>query len=168
MGPHNWSDLDNRPSADGHDEDWVNNVVALLEDVSHAEYWKMDLELSKNPGGQYPMYYIRYHNFSNTEGYRAWDEIRKIAATMKAMDEVNSWTVYDNQFRQGNAGRHIAMVSGMNSWADLDNNRPFGKTFDELYSNRQRFNMMREMEDATTDSWDEIWTVNPKASGIEE
>lgn len=168
MGPHNWSDLDSRPAADGHDEDWVNNVVALLDDVSHAEYWKVQPKLSKNSGETYPMYYVRYHNFSKTDGYRAWDEIKKIAGTMAEMDEVKHWMVYDNMMRQGNAGRHLAMVSGMSSWAEMDDDWPFADTFEELYSRGERMNMAREMMEATTDSWDEIWTVNLKASGREE
>lgn len=170
MGPHSWSDLDSRPSGDGHDEDWMGNVVPNLEGMEHGEYWKRDNELSLPPNeGQYPILYVRYHNFSKTEGYRGDRLLKQISATMKAMDEVKSWAVYDNQMRQGyRTGRHLAMVSGMNSWAEMEEDWPFMETFEEIHGKGSFNTFVKEMEAVTTDSWDEIWTYNAKLSGKEE
>ncbi|NNE26428.1 MAG: hypothetical protein HKN09_06260 [Saprospiraceae bacterium] len=170
MGPLTWADLDNRPSGDGHDEDWVTNVVSLLEDVDHGEYWKLDVESSKNPGAeQYKMYYIRYHEFDRTNGYRGNDAFDKIAETMKAIDDAKHWAVYDNQFRQGvKTGRHMATVSGMNSWAEMEDNWKFRAKFKELHGNGAWDNFLRDMDAAITNSWDEIWVYNAKLSGREE
>ena len=170
MGPCTWSDLDHRPSDEGHDEDWMNNVMTLLEGIEHGEYWKLDADLSKNPmAEQFKMYYIRYHEFSKTEGYRAQAALEKIAETMKAMDEVKHWSVYDNLLRQGyKTGRHLAMVSGMNSWSEMEDNWPFRSTFEEKYSKSEFDNFVREMEASSTNSWDEIWVYDAYLSGREE
>jgi len=169
MGPLTWSDLDNRPADEGHNSDWVNNVVTLLNGVEHGEYWKLDAELSKNPGAEpYKMYYIRYHEFDRGNGYRGNGALKRIAETMKAMDEVKHWSVYDNQFRQGvRTGRHLATVSGMNSWSEMDRGWPFRPTFEELHGKGDWDDFLRDMQAAMTNSWDEIWVYNAKLSGRE-
>jgi len=170
MGPCSWADLDNRPSADGHDEDWAANVVTLLEGMEHGEYWKRDAGLSKESmDKQYPMIYIRYHNISKSEGYRANPLLKRISETIKSIDAVKSWSVYDNLLRQGyRTGRHIAMVSGMDSWAEMDDNWEFVKAYEAIYGENTFNSFAREMEEISTDSWDEIWTFDSYMSGRPE
>lgn len=170
MGPCGFEDLDNRPSAEGHDEDWVQNVVAHLNGVEHGEYWERDNDLSREmTGEQYPMYYIRYHNISRTEGYRARALLKKISTTMKTIDMASSWAVYDNLMRQGyETGRHIAMVSGMKTWAEMNDNWGFAKAFEAIHGENSFPGFQQEMQDVITNSWDEIWVFDPYMSGREE
>lgn len=170
MGPFsNWADLDNRPGGEAHDENWMTTVVPYLENIEHGEYWKRENDISlASTGKQYPLMFVRYHNISKTEGYRFNPLLQKISAVIKAMDEPVSWSVYDNLLRQGyTTGRHMAMVRGMKSWADLDESWPFMETFKELYGEAEWNAFLKEMEVVSTNSWDEIWTFNAKLSGKE-
>ena len=49
MGPTTWTDLDGRPSEDGHDDDWVQNISPLLDYEGMVEYWKRDDDVSHWP-----------------------------------------------------------------------------------------------------------------------
>jgi hypothetical protein len=170
MGPFSkWADLDNRPGGEAHDENWMTTVVPYLENMEHGEYWKRDNEMSKAPTGkQYPLMFIRYHSISKAEGYRFGPLLEKISSVMKAMDEAESWAVYDNLLRQGyDTGRHVAMIGGMNNWAEMDEDWPFMDKFKEMYGDAAWNAFVSDMEVVTTNSWDEIWSYNAKLSGKE-
>ncbi len=169
MGPLTFADLDNRPSDAGHDEDWATNVVPYLEKVEHGEYWKRDGALSLPMTEEtYPLIYIRYHNIAKGQGYRVDALLEKMSATIKSMDHVTSWSLYDNQFRQGLAtGRHIASVSGMKNWAELDDEWGFGAAYNKLHGTNAMNGFVREMNEVISNSWDEIWSYNAKLSGQE-
>ncbi len=170
MGPlSSWGDLDNRPSTDGHDEDWATNVVPLLNNVEHGEYWKRDNEISKKTTPkQHAMYFIRFHEISKSEGYRFDELMSKIGATMKSMDKVNSWAVYDNQLRQGyKTGRHVISVSGMDKWAEMDDNWAFVPAFEKIHGEGSFPAFSKQMDQVVTNSYDEIWTYDAKMSGKE-
>ena len=40
MGPLQYSDLDTRPAAGGHDEDWRDNIMPYVKRIEQGEYWK--------------------------------------------------------------------------------------------------------------------------------
>ncbi len=170
MGPCSWTDLDNRPAADGHDMDWMQNVVTKLEGMEHAEYWLRNDELSKeSTGEQYPLIYVRYHNISKSEGYRAGGLLKKISATIKSIDAAKSWSVYDNLMRQGyETGRHIAMVSGMKSWSEMDDDWGFVEAFEKIHGPNSFDSFAKEMDTVTTNSWDEVWAFDAYMSGRPE
>lgn len=166
MGPLTWSDLDNRPAADGHDEDWVNNVLPHIKESGHVEYWARDNDLSAPLSEtQFPMYYLRYHNIEKGQGHKINDLFTKISNTIKSIDAVNSWSVYDNTMRQGSAGRHMVTVSGMNNWAEMDDDWKFKDHFEKLYGAGSMTGFNLEMMEATSDSWDEIWAFDAYMSG---
>jgi len=169
MGPLSWSDLDNRPSDDGHDEDWMGNVVSNMEGTGAVEYWELDTDLSiPSTGEVYPLIYIRYHNIRPDQGYRVNGLLKKISATMKSMEQVKSWSLYDNQLRQGSAGRHIASVSGMHKWAEMEDDWNFKEAFEKINGEGSITGFGKEMGDVFSDSWDEIWSYDAFMSGKEE
>lgn len=169
MGPCTYTDLDNRPDDDAHNDDWMNNVMPHVKKMESGEYWKMDDELSNFPegGGQYAIFLVRYHELHNGQGYRLKDLLTKISNTIKAMEGDNPWGVFYNEFRQGNdIGRHIATVSYFNNWAEFDDDtNNFKEKFMEVNGENSWDGFIRDYDDIISNSWDEIWSHMPKLSG---
>ena len=171
MGPLKYSDLDKRPSKGGHDEDWRDNVMPFVKKMTNGEYWKQDDKLSNvnmmdTDKVTYPLLYIRYHEVAKDKGYNIDNLLKQISETVKAMDGINPWGVYDNQFRQGyDIGRHIATVSFLKNWAELDDDNNFKETFIKVHGEKSWDPFIKGMSDTFSNSWDEIWEYNAKLSG---
>lgn len=166
MGPLKYADLDSRPQGDAHDADWAK-VMAHITEVGTVEYWKRDDKLSNVVGDPRPMLYVRYWEVNNKYGFLVDGLLKQISSTVKAMDGENPWAVWDNEMRQGNLGRHIATVSGMNNWAEMDDDPQFRKTFNEVHGEDAWIPFIRSMEIAFTNSWDEVWTLAPEMGGTQ-
>jgi len=173
MGPCTFTELDDRPSAGGHDEDWGNNVVPYLTKMGNVEYWKRDDDFNVNqaaPGTPpAPITRVRYHTVTQGQGFRINDLFAKVKNTLDDIGIDGAWSVWDNQFRQGSKnGRHIATVTTFGSWSDLDRDIKFAEAFNKRYGDNalQRFN--REMRDVFSNTWDEFWTVDKYMSGLPE
>jgi hypothetical protein len=172
MGPLKFSDLDGRPSKGGHDEDWRDNVMSKVKKMTNGEYWKEDAKVSNVEmlanvdDGTYPLQYIRYHEVKRGKGYNIDYLLKQISDAVKALDGENPWGVYDNQFRQGyTIGRHIATVSFMKNWAELDDDNKFKETFMKVHGDDSWDAFIENMADTFSNSWDEIWEYNAKLSG---
>jgi hypothetical protein len=171
MGPLNFADLDTRPSVGGHDEDWRDNIMPYIKKMNTAEYWKEDAKLSNTSmldgdNSKYPLLYIRYLEVARDHGYSVDNLLKQISETIKAMDGVNPWGVYDNQFRQGfDIGRHIATVSFMKNWAELDEDGNFKATFLKLHGANSWDAFQKGLADSYHNSWDEIWAYDKNMSG---
>ena len=171
MGPLKFSHLDSRPSGDGHDEDWRDNVMPNVKKLSHGEYWKQDMKVSNTDMmdgdvSKTPILHIRFHEVSKDGGYTVDHLLGLISGTIKAMDGDNPWGVYDNQFRQGYAiGRHLATVSFLKNYAEYDEPNTFKDTFIKKYGEESWQPFVEGMSDAMSNSWDEIWEYSPELSG---
>jgi len=171
MGPLKYSDLDGRPSEGGHDEDWRDNVMPYIKKMSNGEYWKQDDKLSNvammDPNKvTHPLLYIRYHEVIKDKGYSINNLLKKISETVKAMDGVNPWGIYYNEFQQGyKIGRHIASVTFLKNWAELDDDTKFKETFIKVHGEKSWNPFLDGMRDTFSNSWDEIWEYNAKLSG---
>jgi len=171
MGPLTFSDLDARPAAGGHDADWRDNIMPYVWKLNTAEYWKQDGKLS-NVGMmdptkevQFPIESIRYYEVAKKGGQNTGLLLKQISKTVKAMDGVNPFGIYDNQFRQGDLGRHIALVGFNKNWAEFDKDDKFKETFIKVNGKNSWQTFLDNMNDTFTNSWDEIWTFNPMLSG---
>ncbi len=171
MGPLKFSDIDGRPSKGGHDEDWRDNIMPYVKKMTNGEYWKLDAKLSnvsmlKPDEVAYPLLYIRYHEVAKDYGYNLDSLLKQISETIKALDGVNPWGVYDNQFRQGyTTGRHLATVSFLKNWAELDDDNKFKETFLKVHGDNSWEAFINGMDDSFSNSWDEVWEYNKKLSG---
>lgn len=167
MGPLMFKHLDSRPSADGHDEDWRDNVLVYTKKMSHGEYWKKDEKLSNDGASddQPKHLYIRYFEVVKNEGHNVNRMLELISKTVKAMEGDNPWSVYYNEFRQGDLGRHIATVSPFNTWAELDEDEKFKETFIKIHGEGEWEPFLENMNDSFSNSWDEIWSYNAFMSG---
>jgi len=170
MGPLTYSHLDGRPSDTAHDDDWRDNIMPYVKKMTNGEYWKKDKELSNtamlDPNSvSHPLLYIRYFEVVKDEGHNVNSLFTQISKTVKAMDGENPWSVYYNEFRQGDIGRHIVTVNPYKNWAELDMEDNFKETFIKVNGKDSWEPFLANMNDSFSNSWDEIWTFNPKLSG---
>ena len=170
MGPLTYSHLDKRPKEGGHDEDWRDNILPYVKKMSNGEYWKKDKELSNTDmldqdNNSHPLLYIRYLEVVKGEGHNVKYLFTQISKTVKAMEGENPWSIYYNEFRQGDLGRHIATVSAMKNWAELDKDQDFKETFKKVNGEKSWQAFIENMNDTFSNSWDEIWSFDAKMSG---
>ena len=170
MGPLNYSHLDSRPSAGGHDEDWRDNVMPNVKKLSNGEYWKQrddvsNVQMLADGIQDYKILHIRYWEVADGQGYQIKHLMGMIGATIKGMDGENPWGVYVNEFRQGSLGRHMASVGFSKNWAEYDDDNNFRETFEKVHGEKSWDNFVDGMDNTFTNSWDEIWELNTALSG---
>lgn len=170
MGPAQFPQLDARPSAGGHDEDWRDNVMPYIKKVEQGEYWRADDKLSNvsmltpNPG-DYPILFTRYWEINIQHQHQVNARFKLISETVKAMAGENPWGLYYNLFRQGKLGRHIASVSFYKNWTDFDRDPKFKDTFLKSHSQDEWDAFIADSDLIFDDSWDEIWEYDKNLSG---
>jgi len=165
MGPCTYTDLDSRPSG-AHDDHWTSQVLPHIKSQKNGEYWRRDDDLSYKAGTQSPMVSISYVEIREGQVHRLQGMLKKVSDVVKATDDGQPWSVYYNEFRQGwKIGRHIALVSAINSWSDFDKPDNFRENFEKHHGENtwNAFNL--EWDDVFSDGWDEIWTLNTDMSG---
>jgi hypothetical protein len=170
MGKLTYSDLDKRPSVGGHDEDWRDNISPYILETNTAEYWKSNKKLNNTgmldgDNSKYPILFVRY--FEVVDGPSPGVELffERVSKTIKALEGVNPWGVYYNEFRQGDLGRHISTFSFSPNWADFDRDVNWVKTFEEVNGENSWQNQQELFRATFKNSWDEIWVYNKNMSG---
>lgn len=172
MGPCTFSDLDGRPAGE-HDDDWQNNVMSNVKGMHTGEYWRLNGDLSvidPDPSGPSPIIRVRFHELNKGQIYRIPGVLGKIKPVVEAMEgDDNYYSVFVNEFLQGfKIGRHIAVVSSYDSWAELDEEGTFVETFNEVHGEGSFDNWLREMGEVFADTYDEYWTLVPEMGGPQE
>jgi len=171
MGPLTLSDLDGRPSAGGHDEDWRDNVMPYVKKMHTGEYWRQNQKISNLDmleAGKvtHPLLFIRYHEVEDDGGYLLQGVLKQISETIKGMDGDHPWGVYENMFRQGDRiGRHLATVGFFKNWTDMDRDNNFKATFMKVHGEDAWDNFLEAYDNTFSNSWDEIWEYNAALSG---
>jgi len=170
MGPLTYSHLDARPSAGGHDADWRDKIMPYVKEMSNSEYWKKDKELSNTDmmdqnKVSHPLLSIRYLEVVKNGGQNVKILLKQISKAVKAMEGENPFSVYYNEFQQGDLGRHIALVSSFKNWAELDKEDNFKEAFLKVNGKNSWQTFLDNMNDTFSNSWDEFWTYNPTLSG---
>jgi hypothetical protein len=170
MGTLHYGDLDKRPAVGGHDEDWRDNISPYIKETSTVEYWKADKKLNNTAmldgdNSKYPILFVRYFEVVDepTPGLRTFFE--RTSKTVKALDGVNPWGVYYNEFRQGNLGRHIATFSFSPNWADFDRDVNWVENFNKVNGENSWQNQMDLYSTTFKNVWDEIWVYDKNMSG---
>jgi hypothetical protein len=170
MGSLTYSDLDTRPSVGGHDEDWRDNIDPYIKKTNTVEYWKADKKLNNTDmldgdNSKYPILFFRYWEVEPGQGFNINTFFKKVSETVKALDGVNPWGIYYNEFRQGDLGRHIATVGFSPNWADFDRDVNWVETFEKLHGENSWQNHINMRNATFSNSWDEIWVYNKNMSG---
>jgi len=160
---------DARPGANGHDADWRDNVMPYIKEVHTVEYWSQDDKKSNTsmlgPENRYPILYIRYFEISDDHDYTMNNHFKQISETVKSLEGENPWGLYYNAFLQGDLGRHVATVSFMKTWAEMDEDVKFKEAFEKLHGEKSWDTFLDTRDDTFTNRWDEIWVYNKNLSG---
>ncbi|MDU8885356.1 hypothetical protein RXV94_04225 [Yeosuana sp. MJ-SS3] len=170
MGPMKYSHNDTRPGEGGHDADWRDNVMPYIKKIQTIEYWTADKKLNNTSmldgdNSKYPIYFVRYYEVADgpSPGVNLFFE--RISKTVKALEGVNPWGVYYNQFRQGDLGRHIATFGFYKNWAEFDKDLEWVETFNKVNGENSWQNQQDLYQANFKNTWDEIWVYNAHMSG---
>lgn len=169
MGPMMYKHNDIRPGEGAHDADWRDNVMPYIKKIQTIEYWRADNKLNHTDMiekmSQFPISFVRYFEVVDGPAPGVETFFERISKTVKALDGVNPWGVYYNEFRQGNLGRHIATFSFSPNWADFDKDRNWAETFKKVNGENAWQNQQDLYRANFKNTWDEIWVYNAKMSG---
>ncbi|MFC4721514.1 hypothetical protein ACFO5O_04210 [Geojedonia litorea] len=170
MGPMMYKHNDTRPAEGSHDADWRDNVMPYIKKIQTIEYWRSNDKLNNtdmldDDNSKYPIMFVRYFEIKDgpTPGVNTFFE--RISKTVKALEGVNPWGVYYNEFRQGDLGRHIATFSFSPNWADFDRDVNWVETFKKVNGENSWQNQQDLFNATFENSWDEIWVYNKHMSG---
>ncbi len=114
---------------------------------------------------KYPILFVRYYEVEDgpTPGVKTFFE--RQSKTVKALDGVNPWGVYYNEFRQGDLGRHIATFSFSPNWADFDRDVNWVENFNKA-NGKDSWQNQRDLFTVNfKNSWDEVWVYDANMSG---
>jgi len=170
MGPMMFKHNDSRPSDGGHDEDWRDNVMPYIKKIHTIEYWTQDdkksnVSMLAGPEVKYPILYIRFFEISDDHDYTMNQVFEQVSKTIKSMEGENPWGLYYNEFLQGDLGRHVAAVSFLKNWTEMDEDNNFKATYEKLYGKNSWDTFLDTLDDTFTNRWDEIWEYNKHLSG---
>jgi hypothetical protein len=170
MGSMMMKHNDARPGDGGHDDDWRDNVMPYIKEIHTTEYWTQDDEksiLGALVGTEmtHPIFYVRYFEVSDDHDFTMDAHFKQVSETIKSMKDANPWGLYYNAGRQGDLGRHVATVSFMENWAEMDKDRNFKAAHGKLYGEDAWEAFTETARKTFTNTWDEIWVYNKNLSG---
>jgi hypothetical protein len=170
MGPIQLSDLDARPSDNGHDEDWRDNIMPYVRYQTDAEYWNTDANLSlfkdmSTESVSHPLLAVRFYNVHRGKRNQVDNIFKNRSAALEGLDNAAPWGLFYNMFQQGEQGRHIASVRYFKNWTDYAEPRNFMESYEEVHGNGSWANLMDLMQDAFSDSWDVFFQYDAYMSG---
>jgi hypothetical protein len=172
MGPVSFSELDARPDNKKHDEDWADNINPFITSYNQSEIWRNmeglvinNLDEKTSAPEKYSARYLTVNSDQDSEVVKYL--LSQVKETLVKIGKVKYWAVMENQFIQGNvSGRHLMGLSSMESWAELDEDREFGKHFEELYGKGSFKAFRANYSKVIKNQWHEIISVNKEMSGL--
>ncbi|HLV69076.1 MAG TPA: hypothetical protein VKY34_00115 [Xanthomarina sp.] len=170
MGPMMFKHSDSRPEG-AHDIDWRDNVLPYVKKIQTVEYWTQDDDLSNTSMltdviGAYPILFIRFMKIKDDGLYLMKDFFKKVSATIKSMPGENPWSIYYNEFIQGDLGRHVTSVGFSKNWTEFDKDDPnFKEAFEKIHGKNSFQDFLEARDHLFEDTYDEIWVYNENLSG---
>lgn len=164
MGPCTFTDLDERPSGDPHDPDWLNNVVSSA-DAGLNEYWRLDQELSYAPDNEIrKIIRVRFFDIKGGENYRFEQMMRNLKAVREKKNHPSRVSIYRNRFWTAD-GREWAEVTVYDKWADLDRPGQMSRDYDEVHGDGSWRLFLEEVEEVIESAHEEYRELMPELSG---
>ena len=159
MGPCTFTDLDKRPLNDAHDKHWADKISPNVAKYGSTEYWKHNPKLSYQSGTESPkLEEIWFIDLKRGDYYRFKSFVAKIKEAFEKKGE-GHMNIYDNQFGE-NDGRDVAVVWGMNTWAEMDkDNGGIKKEYEEINGEGSWENAMDEWEEITESITRQMWKI---------
>jgi hypothetical protein len=162
MGPVTFTEMDEMEMGADHMKHWVDDIMPNLHGMEQAEFWRLNGELSNQLGKQSEMIYVRFLKINNGQLHNLIPMLKMVADVRKKNDPDVQFGVYVNEFMQGDIGRHVAVVTSMDGWADLDQEDTFQADFEEHFGSGSWDSFLRNWETTFADMYDEIWTLMPE------
>ncbi|HKK89262.1 MAG TPA: hypothetical protein VJ917_10450 [Saprospiraceae bacterium] len=147
MGPTNWAAMDNRPGEGAHDDDW-ENVDQHVASYSSPGYWNMSDKLSHIARDEgYSKRLIWMYDIRPGKYARFSELIGKVKEVYKEKRPEESYWVVWNQFANSDKGWDVALIFGMDKWAEMDENSAFGPMFEEIHGPGTWHTFLNEFND---------------------
>jgi len=165
MGPCTFTDLDNRPESKEHLEDWRDNVMPYIEEISEGEYWKLDEKVSYMPEGSFTGKEVwAMYDIKPFEGYRFTALLEKVVEVYKEKSYPNYFTVFRSEFN-GGSGRDVAIGFGFKNWAFFDEEDKFWKDYEDVHGEGSKWKFFEEYREIVVSTFDEVSELVPELSG---
>ena len=131
-GPRTWSDMDSPLEADGHMDDWFDNVGPNAH-MQQWEWWRMVNGMNYAPEGFVPkVAVIRYFEIHQGKG----DDARELWRNAFKLYSDNNWDmglqIYWNASNDG-SGKDWAIMWFHDSWTSMDKARGFWDQYEEMF-----------------------------------
>lgn len=167
MGPLPWSAMDSRPTKEGHDADWTNNVVPYLESGSDVTYWKFKADLSNFPKDfKVNKLKVDVYDITRFQGKKVMEIMKKLKQVMVTKFPEEAFGVYVNEFSSTKDGRDLAYVSFFEKSAWLGEDPEFAKKYDEVFGKGSFEKLIKEWGEVTVGSQSELWVNRKDLSGL--
>lgn len=164
MGPCTFTDLDQRPSGDPHDPDWLANIVSSV-DVGLNEYWRLDAALSYVPDtDSHRIIRVRFFDVKDGENYRFQQMMRNLKEVREKKNHPSRVNIYRNRFWTAD-GREWAAVTSYDNWADLDRPGQMSSDYEEVHGEGSWILFLEEAEDVIESAYDEFRELMPDLGG---
>jgi hypothetical protein len=165
MGPCTFTSLDNRPSGEGHDKDWMNNVLSHCVDAGNVEYWKMNPKLSHFPASfDLKKLVIWCYDIKSGKYSRFRELMGKITEVHKAHFADDPMGVYFNQFSDIQAGRDAVVVWFIEKWAEWDEDSNFSEKYEMVHGKGTWASFLNDWRDTVKGRVDEVRELIPELS----
>lgn len=130
QGPYTWTDWENRQMSEEHDNDWINNVMPLVEHRPEPSAWKRMPDYTYNPLDELTeksaVFVITVKPGENARFMRILKEWHE---ANKAGNYDGTYNIYVRQFGGEN---QIAIVESLeNGWAEFDDENNFRSRYEE-------------------------------------
>ncbi|NND33914.1 MAG: hypothetical protein HKN76_15100 [Saprospiraceae bacterium] len=166
MGPTTWTDMDNRPAGDAHDDDW-ELVQDLIENEVNVEYFRLEPSLSNfSKDFDIKNIWIRFTDLKPWQGYRyrtLMQNLQKVYAE-KMPDQQRGifWNTMGN-YKDGRDVMTALYHDGLD-WMDEDANLVM--KYEEVHGNGSWRNFMSEIEDIVHGSDIMMMSLVPEMGGL--
>lgn len=167
MGPVTWGALDNRPSDEGHDSDWLE-VVKHCDEEAYGTYWEFDTDNS-NFQADFDLknLYIMYFDVKRGKGKDAGYLLSNIKEVQAAHFANDPFGVYWNVTpSKGNEVGDLAVIWFFDKWAWMGEDSNFSEKFNEVHGDGAWERWLDDWYEVTSDSGIELWTLREDLSGI--
>ena len=124
MGPTTWTDMENRPADDAHDNDW-EHVQDLLENQVNVEYFRLEPSLSNfSKDFDIKNIWIRFTDLKPWQGYRYRTLMKKLQEVYAEKLPDQQRGIYWNTMGNYQDGRDVmtALFHDGLDWMDRESN----------------------------------------------
>ena len=166
MGPIPWAAFDNRPAAEGHDEDWNTNVLAYVEATGEVNYWRFHADRS-NFSKDFDLknllvFVVDVKRFRDMEFISAVEQVQQVYK-VKRPDQI--YGIYTNEMANME-GNDFVWVDFFSSSSWMGQQDTFFQEFEAVHGEGSGSKFMKTIESTTDGERHELWVYREDLSGL--